>query len=437
MSRVKLGLAVSVVVALAATASASTVKTTPAHGTPQLHLIPGRIQNVRQLVQCGQTEYAVGDFMQIQSHGQTFRRLNAFSFHATKPYRLTGWNPQVNGEVNSVAFVHGHCQTAYLGGSFTKVHGTPATNIAAVSTKTGTVVRRFSHNANAPVETLAAVRGTLLVGGYFTKINGSAGHLFAGLNSTTGHNNGFAQLGPSGFYHYCDFRGCAHDPPRVYNQQLSHSGRFDLIEGVFTSVGHKPRQQIAMLNVAGKHATVTGWTSPEFDRHCASVESFYVRAAAWSPNDQSIYVGDTGYRYDMPNGARGGPPMRYLCDAAAAFPASLKSVMPRWINWTGCDSLYSVAASSSIVYFGGHERWSTNRYACDSPGRGHINAPGMEGLSAKTGRLVFNPGRARGIGADDMTVNRSGLWIASDDMAGGLCGGELNHAGICRFTVGR
>ena len=52
---------------------------------------------------------------------------------------------------------------------------------------------------------------------------------------------------------------------QVYNQQLSHGGTLDLVEGDFTSVGGLPRQQIFMLNVGGTTATVTGWTSPECD----------------------------------------------------------------------------------------------------------------------------------------------------------------------------
>ena len=44
----------------------------------------------------------------------------------------------------------------------------------------------------------------------------------------------------------------------------------------------------------------------------------------------------------------------------------------------------------------------------------------MEGLSAATGVLTFNPTRARGLGADDMLVTSAGLWIASDNMNNGI-----------------
>ena len=69
-----------------------------------------------------------------------------------------------------------------------------------------------------------------------------------------------------------------------------------------------------------------------------------------------------------------------------------------WTNYTGCDSLYSTAADSKAVYFGGHERWSQNPPGCDNPGPGAISAPGMEGLSPATGLLTFNPTRARVLG---------------------------------------
>ncbi len=86
-----------------------------------------------------------------------------------------------------------------------------------------------------------------------------------------------------------------------------------------------------------------------------------------------------------------------------------------WINYTGCDSLYSAAADASTAYFGGHERWAYNPNGCDRAGTGAVAAPGFEGLSATTGALTFNPTRGRGLGADDMLVTTAGLWIASDN----------------------
>ena len=68
------------------------------------------------------------------------------------------------------------------------------------------------------------------------------------LSPATGKSDGFLHLNISGNYHY---PGVATNPTQVYNQQLSHGGTLDLVEGDFTSVGGLPRQQIFMLNVGG------------------------------------------------------------------------------------------------------------------------------------------------------------------------------------------
>jgi hypothetical protein len=68
-----------------------------------------------------------------------------------------------------------------------------------------------------------------------------------------------------------------------------------LVEGNFASVGGQPRQQIFMLNLATDPAAVTGWTSPEFSQHCVNYESFYLRDAAWLPDDSTVYTAATGF----------------------------------------------------------------------------------------------------------------------------------------------
>jgi hypothetical protein len=437
----------SVALALAGMAPAAAqtgpVSASPAD-TPQLYGSDSPVQQVRQLVQCGGTMYAVGTFNEIKHNSTTYTRSNAFSFSATAPYTVTSWAPAINGIVNSIAFNGSNCADAYIGGKFTSVNGTKVTNIAEIDTTTGNVVAGFGHTANGQVETLLGVAGHILTGGYYTTINGSSSDPYmTSLNPTTGKDDGFVQLHISGNY---QFSGVSSNPTRVYNQALSHGGTLDLVMGDFTSVGGLPRQQIFMLNVATTPASVTGWTSPEWDGsegeatpsnpnngypyECATVEPFYIQAAAWSPDDSTVYIGTTGYH---PNGwPVGETPRNGLCDAAAAFPATQTSVLHEWVNYTGCDSLYSAAADASTAYFAGHERWSMNPDDCDAAGPGAVSAPGFEGLSPTTGALTFNPTRARGFGADDMLDTSAGLWIASDNMNGASqCAGKAGHAGIC------
>jgi hypothetical protein len=418
-------------IAVPASAQTGPVSSKPAKGTPQL-APTGTTEQVRQLVQCGGTMYAVGSFTAISWNGTTFTRNNAFSFSATSPFTVSSWNPNVNGKVNSIA-LNPDCSTAYLGGTFTSIGGTTVKNIAAVSTSTGAVVNSFGHSANGQVETLLSYNGHLLTGGYYTTINGSTSHKYmTSLNPSTGKDDGFISLNISGNY---QFPGVGSNPTRVYNQQLSHNGTLDLVEGDFTSVGGQARQQVFMLNLSGSTATVTGWTSPELNTNCNFNEAFYAQAAAWSPDDSTVYVATTGFK---PNGTSGGStPRTGPCDAAIAYPATQASVSHKWINYTGCDSLYSTAADASTAYFGGHERWSQNPSGCDFAGPGAISAPGMEGLSPATGLLTFNPTRARGLGADDMEITSAGLWIASDNLNNASqCGGVFQHAGICFLPYG-
>ncbi len=417
----------------------------PANGTPFLTKT-STTKIIRQLAQCGPTMYAVGLFSQISWNGTVYTRNNIFSFSATKPYTMTTWNPNVNGEVNSIAFNSG-CTDAYIGGQFTSVGGTKVSNIAEISLSTGAVNSAFGTDANNVVNTLAmTATGHLLAGGKFTSVNGGANKYFASLNQNTGADDGFLKLHIFGHYHYCNSTQCSTPfPTQIYNQQISHGGTLDLAEGVFGSVSGQRRKQIFMINLATDPATLTGWTSPEFDGsdgnlpggypyECWFKEPFYIRSAAWSPNDQTIYLANTGFHpYNLPtNVARSG-----LCDSLSAWPATQTSVLHTWINYTGCYSLYSVAADDGGVYAAGHPKYSGNPRGCKFEGAGATVDPGMEGVSPATGTVLLNSSgaakytmsRANG---DDMLITDAGLWIASTNRFGSnFCIKSTNHAGIC------
>jgi hypothetical protein len=433
--------------AAAAAAAAATTCTssglglscTPENGTPHFPLGTSSTFQIRQLVQCGSTMFAVGHFSTVTGFdGQTkatkaYTRNNVFSFRATAPFSMTGWNPDVNGTVNSIAVGGKNCADAYLGGKFTSVHGTAVSNIAKVSTSTGQVETGFQHSANGQVETLLLAGGRLLTGGFFTAINGSTRKYYVSLSPSKGGDTGYLKLNISGHY---SFSGVSENGTRVYNQQLSHAGHRVLAEGDFTSVAGKARKQIFMLWLGPHQATVTNWYSSEFNQNCYRTEPFYVRAAAWGPTDNTVFVATTGYH---PNGIPVAPVSTRtgLCDAVAKFSATETSHSHSWRNYTGCDSLYSVVAGSVTVYAGGHERWASNGHGCDNAGPGAKPAPGMVGLSQSEGHVTFNPTRARGLGADDMVLTSAGLWVASDNFDNSQnCGGQPDHSGICFLSKG-
>jgi hypothetical protein len=445
----------------AAPASAATgpVSPTPVAGTPVLAPTGTITETIRQVADCGGLMYAVGSFTQISGWNgtsvQTVTRNNIFRFQDTSPFTVDqSWAPDVNGEVNSIAFNGGNCADAYIGGQFTSVNGTAATNIAEIDTTTGAVVPAFGHNTGGGhVDTILAVNGHLLVGGTFTSINGNKGvnPYYASLDPTTGKDDGFLHLNISGHY---VFTGVKSNSTEVYNQQLSpQTGTLLLVEGDFTSVGGFGRRQIFMLNVSGSSATVTSWTSPEFDGtdpngtlnpndkyfNCGDSHPFYIHAAAWSPDESEIYIADTGVKPILWNGKTF--PIPGMCDGAAAFPATQSKVFSDWIALDGCDSLYSAAADSSAVYVAGHNRWFNNQNACNKAGPGAIPANGLAGLTPRPagGSLIRNStgtaglyDRSRGHGADDMLLTSAGLWIASDNFLNGTsCGGQKGFSGLC------
>jgi hypothetical protein len=430
------------------------VSPTAAAGTPQLNKVGTGKSNqevIRQLVQCGSTMYAVGRFTSIQQNGTIYAVNNIFSFKATSPFTVNAsWLPDVNGQVNAIAFSGGNCGDAYIGGDFTSVNGTPANFIAEIDTTTGNVVSAFKHSANAEVWSIVATAtGHLLVGGDFKFISGSQTPYLASLDPTTGLNDGFVHLAITGDYDYCAAGGkpCTNSHhSQVYNQQLSHGGTLDLVEGRFTSVGGQPRQQIFMLNLSGAKAAVTNWTSPEWDGsdpssfpyyQCWPSEAFYIRSAAWSPDDSHVYMATTGFHPALTNSN----PRKGLCDSVTAWPATMPATGPLthiWIKYSGCDSYYSVGADTGAVYAAGHPRWADNPNACNVQGTGAIVDPGLQGFDPATGTVELNSGgtalytmtRAN---ADNMLITSKGLWIGSTNRYTLNRCGDTNarHAGIC------
>ena len=415
-------------------APAGPVSTVPAAWTPHLQYNSPNTQIVRQLAQCGNTMYAVGQITTIKRYSVTATRFNAFSFNATTG-AISSWAPNVNGVVNSIA-LSANCSTAYLGGKFTTVNGASAKNIASVDATTGALNSGFLNSAGGQVSALLTTGSHLLVGGYFTGAGGGPKAYMLSVNQTTGRDDNYVNLNISGNYQYKDDGGVSAkaNPTRVYNLEVSPDGTRLLVMGDFTSVGGQGRRQVFMLDLGASSTTVDAWYSPEFDQNCATVEPFWLQAAAWSPDGSKIYIATTGYKPANGPGYRTSDPRAGLCDAAAAFSSASQSNLSHlWVNYTGCDSYFAVAADANDVYVAGHERWQDNPNGCDRQGPGAVSRPGLGGLDSTTGLSTsWNPTRARGLGADDAIVTTAGLWIASDNFDGSdTCGGVYGKSGIC------
>ena len=152
--------------------------------------------------------------------------------------------------------------------------------------------------------------------------------------------------------------------------------------------------------------SVTDWATTRFQQQCASVFDTYMRDVDISPDGSYFVVGTTGaYRAGS------------LCDAASRWElgATGSGQQPTWVDYTGGDTLYSVAITGTAVYVGGHQRRMNNSFAADKAGPGAVAREGIAALDPVNGLpLSWNPGRDRGVGAFALVATAQGLWIGSD-----------------------
>ena len=130
---------------------------------------------VRKQVFRGDTVYVGGEFQNARPAGAApgthlVPRSNLMSYDVTTGV-MTGWNPQVNGPVTSLA-VSPDGTRLYIGGTFTTVDGQPRSNVAAFDTATGQLVAGWAPQANAAVESITVTEQAVHLGGAFTTVSG-------------------------------------------------------------------------------------------------------------------------------------------------------------------------------------------------------------------------------------------------------------------------
>lgn len=391
----------------------------PATGAPHFP-VSGSNEADRTLAACGGHIYAGGSFTRIQSHGQTYTRDNLFSFLDHAPWTVTSWNPGVNGQVMTIT-LGDHCTRAYIGGTFTSVHGTAVHNIAEVSTTTGQVIGGFAHSANAAVNTLLNYRGHILAGGAFTSINGHNRAHYDSLSPVTGKYDGWTNIVVSG-------TEGGTGSTMIYSQVLNHAGGLLLLNGDFSHIGSSPRREAFMLRLVGpKHPALTGWTTPGFAQSCIKREAFWARGLAWSTDDSTAFVASTGFQLQPPR-----LPLSGMCDTLTAIPTKWSDNKPDWSNYTGCDSLYSVIEAGGVVFAGGHERWAQNRDGCNHAGPGAYDDPGLGGFNPSTGHVL-----ARSRTSPDYWASKDNAYAMITD-AGHVIIGSTNRLGsdMCQGVHG-
>lgn len=376
----------------------SVVSADPADFTPNVESdSSSSTVTVLALESAGDTIYAGGSFRRVtDADGSTsYQRDNLMAFSARNG-ELRTFAPDLNGKVWAIERYRG---AVFVGGEFTSANGVPRPGLVKLDARTGEVRTRFRPRfTGGDVTELQMVGRHLIVGGAFP------GKLRA-LSPRTGVDTEFIRVDVTG--RTADNSG----PTKVYRFAVNPTGTRLVAIGNFTDVGGKPRRQAFMLDLTGRKATVSPWYYRALNNKCRGKRTpAYLRGVDFSPDGSYFVVAGAGF---IPR-ARG--LHRDICDAAARFETHInKPYRPTWINYTGGDTLHSVAVTGGAVYVQGHQRWLDNPYGVGEPGPGAVDRPGIGAIDPSSGKaLPWNPGKSRGVGGKDMLPTHSGLWVGSD-----------------------
>jgi hypothetical protein len=252
------------------------------------------------------------------------------------------------------------------------------------------------------VSDLEYVGGRLLVSGSFNK------KLLA-LSTDNGRDTGYVSLPISG-----SVKPGGAGPVEVYRFAVSPDGSKLLGIGNFTTVGGIARPRAFMLDLGPTSATVAPWYYQALANDCsAAALRAQLRDVDFSPDGSYFVLAATGY---VPQTGGVG---RDICDGAARFETGIPNpTRPTWINYTGGDTLHSVAVTGAAVYVGGHQRWLDNPLGRDSAGAGAVSRPGVGAIDPVSGKaLAWNPTKTRGVGTKFIYPTATGVWFGSDGRA--------------------
>jgi len=379
------------------------VSDNPADTTP--HIVLNTSYDVRAYAKVGRTMYAGGRFSQVQDPARTttYARQNFVAFDSETGV-VSPLNLSFDGMVGAIeATADG--TALYISGAFSKVNGITRRGIVKYDLVNNRVDPTFAPTAMRTVSDLELANGSVIAAGNFTK-------KLVALDPTTGADIGSINITVAGVVDPAD-------ETRIKNISVSPGGTRLVATGNFATVNGQSRKRAFMLNL-GSTATLSTWHAPRFDVDCAARSRLVsAQGVDFSPDGTYFVIVATG----GPTGTRG------VCDAAARFETANVSgtAEPTWINWTGGDTLYSVAVTGPAVYVGGHQRWLDNPYGSDSAGPGAVERPGIGAIDPVTGKaLAWNPTKSRNHGTMVLFATSRGLWVGSD----GERFGREDHVGI-------
>jgi hypothetical protein len=406
-------------VSAASLAHPGVVSDNPANWTP--HMLDGTVYRFAVI---GDRTYAGGSYTRVRNANSPteLNRRYLIGFSRTSGLIDTGFNPVFDGAVEGLAAA-ADGRSLYVGGRFTTVNGVRSRGVVRLDAATGAVWPGWRPaNIGGQVEDVKLVGDRLFVGGSFQGVDGQIRRGLVALNAQTGAADPFldgitvaeARTTQSG----------ATGPVKITEMDVTPNGRTLVIIGNFNVVSGQPRPQVAVIDLSGASATLSGWATERFRQNCAQGFPTWVRGVSIAPNGSYLAIAATG-------GAGGAGA---LCDSVSRWELGPTTAGQRetWVNHSGGDTLISVAATGVAIYVGGHQRWMDNPLGRDGAGPGAVARDGIAAVDPVTGKaLPWNPGKTRGVGTQDVYATPDGLWIGSD---GSRVGGEF-HGKIAFFPL--
>lgn len=335
------------------------------------------------------------------------------AFNATTGVLDTSFAPVLDGEVQGLA-PGPTPDTVYAVGFFNNVNGARSKGIVLLTTTTGAIAPGFkAASLNSAAYSVRLAGGRLYIAGAFTAVSGIAHRGIATLNPTTGNLDSFMNVQFTDHHNYTG-NGGANGGVGPRAMDVSPDGQRLVVLGNFKHANGLDRDQIAMIDLNGSSALLDpNWSTQQYTAACFSgAFDSYVRDINFSPDGKYFVVVATGGSGTNIDGSRS------LCDAAARWETTDAgaNVQPTWVDYTGQDSLWSVAVTGTAIYVGGHERWLNNSQGFDYAGAGAVPRPGVAAIDPINGvPLAWNPGRnPRGAGAYALYASAQGLYVGSD-----------------------
>ncbi len=386
-------LGLSPTTAVAGVPQGAVVSTNPSDVTP--NVADGAVYAFAQV---GGTMFAGGDFTKVTSAsgGATLTRRGLVAFSATTGAIL----PLTANVAGTVQALTTDGASLFVTGAFTTIGGVARPNVAKINPATGAVDTGFNAKTTKRVADARVVNGRLIIGGEFP------GGLRA-LSLSTGADTGYltTTMGST--------LGSAAGALGVSHLATDPAGTRLVAVGNFTTVNGAKHIRAVMVDLGTTTTTIDPWYYAGLEKDC---ELFfvpnYLRGVDFSPDGRYFVLIGTG-RNVLP-----GDLGVTICDAAARFETAVATpTRPTWINYSGGDTLLSIAITDKAVYVQGHMRYMNNEGGSDQggPAPQAVRRQGIAALDPAGGRaLSWNPGKDRGVGGKALVTTPAGLWVGSD-----------------------